>query len=402
MARWLVVGAGAAGCAVAAELAARDAGDVTVVEAGPEHPPADDDHGPLVDRPERLRRERVRRRPGLPLEAYEQGRGVGGSSLVNAGLLDDDPPAGMPAEWVPVGPIGRAMLATSPDALPARLVRQLGRRVTAADALLRPLLGGTIELRTGMRIERVRLSGRRATGVVAETGELLEGDHVVLCAGAIHTPAILLRSDVDAPGVGEGVQDHPTAVLTLTPRDPPDRESAIVSAVARIGDHHVVALERLPLDPNHAALVTALLDVRSRGRIVLDHDGEPLVELHQFDDVVDLDRLAAAAATTIAWASSDAFGAVVTDAAIDDLGTPASIVAGDLDRIRAWLLARPTGHRHIAATCRDGVTTVAGRVRGYEGLAVADASVFASVPAGNPYGPVIEQARRIAARLANG
>ncbi len=403
MTSWVVVGAGAAGCAVAAELASRHAGDVLVLETGPDHPPADHDHGPLVDRTERLRFERLRRRPGKPVESYEQGWGVGGSSLVNAGLLDGAPPQGIPSEPVArVGAVGRALRGATPAAVPANVVRRAGRRVTAADALLRPLLTrqSRVELRTGVRVHRVRFAGRRAIGVETIEGEFVAADHVVLCAGAIRSPAILLRSGVDTPGVGAGAQDHPTAVLTLRLSSPADPAGPIVSSLARFDDSHVVALERLPGDERHGALVTALLDVRSRGQVSLDHDGAPFVELHQFDDRTDLERLARAASKTIGWVTSGRFDAVADAVAIDDRGTSLDMIASTFSRIEQWLLERPTGHRHIAATCPDGVVTDGGVLRGYERLAIADASIFASVPPANPYALVIEQARRVAARLA--
>ena len=44
-------------------------------------------------------------------------------------------------------------------------------------------------------------------------------DRVVLAAGAVHSPAILLRSGVDTPGVGAGLQDHASAPMTLQLRD---------------------------------------------------------------------------------------------------------------------------------------------------------------------------------------
>lgn len=121
-------------------------------------------------------------------------------------------------------------------------------RVSAADAWLDPIRedpANPLEIRTGLTVERIlfdEATGQRAIGVVCrrETdgggdadggGELVEvlGDEVILCAGAVHSPAILQRSGIGpAPllqglgvavraelPVGENFQDHPGLRLAI-------------------------------------------------------------------------------------------------------------------------------------------------------------------------------------------
>lgn len=78
-------------------------------------------------------------------------------------------------------------------------------------------------------VERILLDGRRATGVAARRRggqvETILADHIVLSAGAIHSPFLLMKSGIgparhladrgiepliDLPGVGQNLQDHPT------------------------------------------------------------------------------------------------------------------------------------------------------------------------------------------------
>src|SRR6185436_1753732 len=53
-----------------------------------------------------------------------------------------------------------------------------------------------LEIRPGVLVDRVILSGARSRGVRTATGELIEADHVLLAAGTYGSPAILLRSGI--------------------------------------------------------------------------------------------------------------------------------------------------------------------------------------------------------------
>jgi choline dehydrogenase-like flavoprotein len=103
-----------------------------------------------------------------------------------------------------------------------------GRRWSAATAFLKPALArGGVELRTGALVNRVLIEGSRATGVEYERHGQMEtvraAGEVILAAGAVVSPAILMRSGVgpagelarhgittviDRPGVGQNLQDH--------------------------------------------------------------------------------------------------------------------------------------------------------------------------------------------------
>lgn len=103
-----------------------------------------------------------------------------------------------------------------------------GRRVSAADAFLKPARRRTnLRVLTSARVTRVVFQGLRALGVEVLTpqGRLLAmaKREVILSAGAIHTPQILALSGVgsgldlerlgievraDSPDVGQHLQDH--------------------------------------------------------------------------------------------------------------------------------------------------------------------------------------------------
>lgn len=405
--RWVVVGGGTAGCVIAARLSERADHEVVLLEAGPDHGSSapGGDVGPLLSDPERLRVEQVVRRPGREPEPYWQGSGLGGSSLVHGTVVMHDP-AGSPdlatagvateAPWA-VGRVGAALLATDPRAARVRLVRARGRRLTAADAFLRPARDRPgLTVRTEAAVARVRLAGRRVVGVELVSGEFVAADRVVLCAGAIRTPTILLRSGVDTPGVGEGLQDHPAFTITLALRaDAVDASVPTISVAAGHGDHQVLALDHLPGAPALGALSVGLTRVRSIGRLSLPSpDAEPLVELRQFTDPADAAALCRAVASTLDLLGRPAWRAIAEGAYIDAAGTPAERIAGSAERIAAWVTDHAGGHYHVAGTCADGVVTDGGVVRGYVGLSVCDASLFRGVPPVDPYVAVIALAER--------
>src|SRR3954447_24017198 len=97
------------------------------------------------------------------------------------------------------------------------------RRCSAVDAYLRPhLASGRVTLLTGKTVVRVLIENKRAVGVDNGIETILAGE-VVLSAGTVHSPTILMHSGigpaeqlrqhgiaaiVDSPDVGENLHDH--------------------------------------------------------------------------------------------------------------------------------------------------------------------------------------------------
>ena len=82
-----------------------------------------------------------------------------------------------------------------------------------ADALAR----GILELRADTTVERVVVEGGEATGVelVAATGErqTVRARAVVVAAGAVNTPQLLLRSGLETPAIGRHLGLHPVRLV---------------------------------------------------------------------------------------------------------------------------------------------------------------------------------------------
>jgi choline dehydrogenase len=103
-----------------------------------------------------------------------------------------------------------------------------GRRCSAADAYLRPVMGrANLTVLTGAHCNRVVFEGRRAAGVELDRGGTAQIIHarqeVILAAGAYHSPKLLMLSGIgpgahlaglgipvihDCPAVGADLQDH--------------------------------------------------------------------------------------------------------------------------------------------------------------------------------------------------
>lgn len=103
-----------------------------------------------------------------------------------------------------------------------------GRRQSAAEVFLKPAMRRpNVQVRTGVLVDRVVLSGKRATGVAIVVDGRREvvpvAGEVILSAGVMASPAILQRSGVgpgglltglgiavaaDSPQVGRGLKEH--------------------------------------------------------------------------------------------------------------------------------------------------------------------------------------------------
>jgi choline dehydrogenase len=307
-----------------------------------------------------------------------------------------------------------------------------GRRISAAEAYLTPQVRARENLRIRARstVRRVLFRNQRAIGVEIEGAdgmERIEASHVILCGGAINTPATLLRSGVgpaadlarlsiecvvDAPAVGRRLLDHPgTGIFVLARRGGiVDRTGPIIQSVFRYasgkGDHRADMLlqpvsfgmftQRLPL----FGLVLQVGKPRGHGSlrfVSADPRHKPLIESHFFEDAHD---------RALAADALQRCRELLETRALRALGRPvlpwSAWLKSDPWRERAPLFLCDSGY-HPCGTVPMGVTpseraAVDGRgaVFGVEGLYVADASLMPTVPSSNIHLPTLMMAERIA------
>jgi choline dehydrogenase len=315
-----------------------------------------------------------------------------------------------------------------------------GERVSPADGYLRPALGRpNLDVATGSVVTGLNTRHGRCTGVSyvrdGVTADVAvdapaggSAGEVILAAGAIGSPYLLLRSGIgpagslralgidpvaDLPGVGENLQDHPTAkVCCATPAPPPasrynygETYAALRSDLAgEVPDLHLFPI-LLPLPPGAGfappaagfLLVAAAMTPDSRGTVRLaSPDAPPLIDPGFLTDERDLDRLAAGLRLVRRAAAQASFGGAV------EL-YPGPEVRTDV-ALRDYIRRTVDSYYHPVGTCRmgsgdDAVVDPELRVRGVAGLRVADASIMPLIPNAHPHATILAIAERAAALI---
>lgn len=363
----VVVGGGTAGSTVAAHLAHCTDRDIVLLEPGGAS--NFDDEPRFFD---------VLARADLwPLEGYAQPRVLGGGSAINGLVLSGEAPAHLSdltrlADEADMGPAARAL--RDAGGRPARLWWN-GGRWNPGRVVTHLVEEGRIEHRR-VAAERLEVRDGRIAAVVTAAGDIV-CDRVVMCAGAILTPAVLLRSGLDrvAPDIGIGLQNHPTLALVFHALAGEGRfDASVVHEATTSNDRAILTTvyERASADDaDIGLLMSSLMEVESRGRVMLEN-GQV-----RFD-----------------------FG---------DLSTPGDRIAHTemaamLDRLAdecgfiAHGLPAPAMVSHAASSCARSVDAW-GRLLGATGIWLADASVLPGVPPVTPAAPVTMEALRIATAI---
>jgi choline dehydrogenase len=300
-----------------------------------------------------------------------------------------------------------------------------GVRVTTADAYLAGAASPNLTIRADAHVAAVVLDGNRTTGVRLVGGEVVEADHVVLCAGTFGSPVILMRSGigpadhlravgapvlVDLPGVGADLADHPAMTIDCGYRGVA-RAAPVLHVIATFRSAGTAAAEAPDLmlwisdptgDPAGVEIEVVLLKPRSRGSVRLrsvDPSEAPVIELPGLRDTSDLDRLAEGCLRGLEVANRQELRRVCADDP-----SPAADGATVRDVVRDELYSLP----HVSGTCAMGpdpddgaVVDASGRVHGTEGLAVADASIIPTALSAFTHIPTIMIAERLAERIGS-
>jgi choline dehydrogenase len=285
-----------------------------------------------------------------------------------------------------------------------------------------------LTIRPHCLVNRVLFAGDRAVGVdIGAEGEpeQARGRRVTLAAGAIGTPAILLRSGIgpraalagfgiepvaDLPGVGAGLADHPVTRLLLVPKpgscdlDTPlaqvvvrytapgsgefnDMQQVIFSHVdvAGIGGKQAVAAVGTPLA---IGLPVALERPHARGRLLLastSPHAPPRIQLNFADDPHDLRRLMEG--VRLAW--QIAHQPEIARHTLHVALLSEETISSD-DALASYVRATVSTQFHPCGTARMGpaddpmaVVDQHCQVRTIQNLQVVDASVMPDIPRAN-------------------
>ena len=334
-----------------------------------------------------------------------------------------------------------------------------GKRWSAADAFLHPARSRpNLEVVTGAHALGVVVKGGRATGVRYAVGRETKvaeaAKEVILCGGAIGSPHLLLLSGIgpaaqlkakgvdvvhDLPGVGENLQDHLFTVVqykalsnsafkyTLLAslgwlgryaisrkgplNQPPVHTGAFVDLNSGGGAAPDLQLHVLPwggftpnfdekVNPDSGSFLTilpTLIYPKSRGTIQLassDPRAAPAIDPRYYSEPADLEFMEKGVALAREIAAAAPLGKHRGDEVAPGAGATGAALREDI-------LRRTNTIFHPVGTCKMGtderaVVDAELKVRGIDGLRVADGAVMPTVIGGNTHAPSVMIAEKAA------
>lgn len=311
-----------------------------------------------------------------------------------------------------------------------------GERVSAAAAYIMPILDReNLTVETSAQVTALQFDGDRASGVVYDRdgrthdAAVNETGEVILSAGAIHSPQLLMLSGIgpadhlqehdidvrtDLPGVGRNLQDHLRVAVGFASSEPiPTKEEnvdvrhdrALVGGFAKSTPERRspdiqfgMAAGIDPENPQPEGFSITHLPLRptSRGRLTLQSDDpydDPLMDPAYLSTERDREDIVAGLRMSREIGQADAL-AEFRDVEV----MPGPEAQTDEELLEHAKNTAESGY-HPTCTCKIGDDEMAVvddrlRVYGVENLRVIDASVMPQVTSGNTNAPTIAIAER--------
>ena len=271
-----------------------------------------------------------------------------------------------------------------------------------------------LTIRPDTLVNRVLIEDGRAVGVETDAGDHIAARVVVVSAGAIHTPGVLIRSGIGSAdelaslgvepvatmeGVGANLSDHPALAIVMSPKFPefctPDLP--LVQTICR----YTTEGSNTPLDVNIELitrtgsrsgdpmfmLAPSLEQVDGRGAVrqtSLAPDSMPSIQAHFGENERDLARHVQALEDAFALTRLAPLREFIDQVHFPD---PSRSSRADLEQVARRVSA--SGY-HPCGTAKMGpvddplaVVDQFGRCHGVDQLVVADASIMPTVPRAN-------------------
>ncbi len=275
-----------------------------------------------------------------------------------------------------------------------------------------------LTVRSSVTARRVVFDGNRAVGIEAESGDevfTVEADQIVVSSGAIASPQLLMLSGIgpaehlrslgisvvhDLPGVGKNLRDHPGAsVIYRAAGERPDLQAPVIQVGLRytvegsplrndmqlspmlMTSEHRPAHIDISDDDNYIGLGASLQLALGQGELTLqstDPHQQPFLNYNYYQEEEDLRRMREAIRLAVRIGDHADFKEIFLERVM-----PTDDELESDDALNDWLRRNSGTSHHISGTCKMGpdsdpmaVVDQHLRVRGVEGLRVADASVM--------------------------
>ncbi len=275
-----------------------------------------------------------------------------------------------------------------------------------------------LTIRANVTARRVLFDDKRAIGVEAESGGevfTVDADEIVVSSGAIASPQLLMLSGVgpaehlqsfgievvhDSPGVGQNLRDHPSAaVIYHATGDPPDLQAPVIQVGLRytvegsdlrndmqlspmlMTSEHRPAQVVVEDDVNYIGMSASLQLALGQGELTLqstDPHVQPRLNYNYYQEEEDLRRMREAIRLGVRLAEHPDFAGMLLERLM-----PTDEELESDEALNDWLRRNSGTSHHVSGTCKMGpdsdpmaVVDQYLKVKGVEGLRVADASVM--------------------------
>lgn len=313
---------------------------------------------------------------------------------------------------------------------------QKGVRMSTAITHLAPMRHHlNLTIRGNVFARKILIENRQVTGVEVESGGevfTVESNKVVLSAGALKSPHILMLSGIgpkdqldeygidvlqDTPGIGANLRNHPISPISFRVKEgiklQPDASGVRIAlryTAKGSDDSNDMMMTTSSLFspftgemlPDRIGRISCVIELPAGAGFVRLNSADPAVQpkfdYRYFSHPEDMRRMRDGIRLAVKMLETDAYKDVS-----DGRVTPTEEILTDDDALDLWIRQTVGSARHVSGTCKIGpdsdpmaVVDQQCRVKGFQGLWIADSSVMPQVPRANANATAIMIGERVA------
>ena len=313
---------------------------------------------------------------------------------------------------------------------------QKGVRMSTAITHLAPMRHHlNLTIRGNVFARKILIENRQVTGVEVESGGevfTVESNKVVLSAGALKSPHILMLSGIgpkdqldeygidvlqDTPGIGANLRNHPISPISFRVKEgiklQPDASGVRIAlryTAKGSNDSNDMMMTTSSLFspftgemlPDRIGRISCVIELPAGAGFVRLNSADPTVQpkfdYRYFSHPEDMRRMRDGIRLAVKMLETDAYKDVS-----DGRVAPTEEILTDDDALDLWIRQTVGSARHVSGTCKIGpdsdpmaVVDQQCRVKGFQGLWIADSSVMPQVPRANANATAIMIGERVA------